>query len=125
MNMQEAFDKVWERFVVEGRPASVRVVNGTKRCKYRGPRGARCAVGLLISGDEYRPEMEGKSAGELVEAFDPPSLRALDCNFLEDLQNAHDDAATWPSYKKGRGFRDRIAHRLRTVAETYGIEVKW
>ncbi len=37
------------------------VVNFAGMCAYRGDRGAMCAVGALITDDEYRPFFEGST----------------------------------------------------------------
>lgn len=89
---QEIFDRVWRHFVTEGNPRSVHEYGGGSACAYRGPNGARCAVGLLIPDDEYVPSMEGRC----VSAALGPTVRGLIAEghdgLLDALQNAHDCA---------------------------------
>lgn len=116
MNKQEVFDKVYDHFITQGNPRSVE--EGGKGCLYRGPDGARCAVGLLIPDDLYEPEMDvtGDVRGLLA---DFPQLgRVLgvksqdDTDFLQALQSAHDEVDYVP-----------IEDGLRTVAQTYRLAV--
>lgn len=68
-------------------------------CLYRTPDGHACAVGCLISDDDYTPELEG--LGTIEDLIDndyiakPP--KAL-YNFLIDAQLAHDEARSVESF---------------------------
>lgn len=65
-------------------------VSGITICLYRGPRGLKCAVGVLIPDEKYKPELEGKriTAEEVKIAAGLPTH----CMFLaEKLQAVHDD----------------------------------
>ena len=62
MTNQEAFNKVWDHFIVKKGPPSIAWDGEAHRCFYRMGNGAKCAVGVLISDDGYRAEMETKSA---------------------------------------------------------------
>ena len=61
---------------------------GMAGCAYRGNDGLKCAVGCLISDDEYLPEMEGSSLSqlELAEQINDSETTEL----LEAFQMAHD-----------------------------------
>jgi hypothetical protein len=64
-------------------------------CAYRGDGGTMCAVGCLMTDDEYHPSCEGNSIVFLLwETTLAPSLKErVEPNFsmLMDLQNFHDD----------------------------------
>lgn len=99
MEAQEIFDRVWTHFVVERAPRSVARPEdcdgiAAAECRYRGPDGQRCAVGLLIPDAEYGAWMEGWDVERLMrdERF-PEALRPLRAHqaLLSDLQAAHDD----------------------------------
>lgn len=67
-------------------------------CKYRGPNGLKCAVGMLIPDELYEDTFEGHSASSsgvikaLVKAGMPNTVAFAD--FLENLQDVHDDHQT-------------------------------
>jgi hypothetical protein len=99
---QQAFDKAWQRFVVEGAPQSLGFNSeGDARCAYRGVNGARCAIGLLIDDRDYQPEMEGRTANNLHHVgslyHSPLVIAAVSIcdddgySLADRLQTAHDD----------------------------------
>lgn len=58
-------------------------------CAYRGDSGTKCAIGHLLTDEEYTPEMEGSTIhGALLGRFLRNDSAMLD--FLEELQNIHD-----------------------------------
>ena len=62
------------------------------RCAYRGLRGLKCAVGVLIPEEEYNVEMEHRPIMELVEkSLVPTSLKGLSLDMLVAVQDLHDD----------------------------------
>lgn len=70
-------------------------LDGDGSCLYRGPEGARCAVGLLIPDDRYTEELEGKVPGhnavyQALEGSVPAGLTERD---LTAVQLCHDDVA--------------------------------
>ena len=64
-------------------------------CAYRGAGGAMCAVGALITDDEYNPEWENERVCDLLEKnLLPPALAARlkpHEEMLQELQNFHDN----------------------------------
>jgi hypothetical protein len=89
MTEQEIFDTVVRHLKKQGRLAK-EVLSGD--CFYRAPNGDKCAVGCLISDDEYSPEMEGNSAFSLKEAGVLPTHLLPHVFFLDKLQSTHDTA---------------------------------
>lgn len=63
MTPQEIFDKV-AKHLLHQKVKSYYNQNGT--CAYRGSNGTMCAVGCLITDEEYSPDMEGKTVGGLL-----------------------------------------------------------
>lgn len=55
--LQETFDKVARHLLTQ--QAKAEQPDGN--CAYRGEHGRKCAVGCLISDEEYDPKMEGSS----------------------------------------------------------------
>ncbi len=111
MTNQDAFNIVWEHFVVKGNPPSRSELYG---CAYRGENGERCAAGLLIPDEKYTPKMEGFT---VYEGFVFDALPGgLDVRFIGALQNAHDDADP-------KTFREDVRESLEGVASRYGLEI--
>ena len=92
MTPQEIFDTVMTHLSTQGRRAYLNL----EGCRYRTDTGLKCAVGCLISDDEYRPNMEGIPVSLLGrDMYRAPILRALiDDNpqLLQRLQDLHDTA---------------------------------
>jgi hypothetical protein len=76
-------------------------VNSDGECVYRGPNGARCAVGLFIPDSEYNAGMDvadsmssdGTDIETVLEHY--PSVAAflpLELEALQKLQSVHDGA---------------------------------
>lgn len=59
-------------------------------CLYRGPNGLKCAVGILITDDEYSEEMECKSVDVLIDENLLPERLIEHSYFLQQLQKIHD-----------------------------------
>lgn len=96
MNLQEAFNVVWEHA-----KKKVKGMNSDCVCAYRGESGP-CFVGLLIPDAKYSKEIELKSAALLM-VFSP-SVFDIDVDngyevirFISQLQQIHDnyDVEDW------------------------------
>jgi hypothetical protein len=102
--MQETFDAVAKHLLTQG---CVSTRNGI--CAYRGEDGRKCAAGILIPDEKYRPEMEGKMA---IHPKVSNVLQRLRHNvgLCLDLQLMHDlsDPSRWPK-------------KLRSIARQYGL----
>lgn len=72
-------------------------------CLYRGPNGLMCAVGCLISDDEYRPRFEGAIVQSVLRdvlrnVFTDANEHLEEMSYLlVNLQNIHDrrDPRAW------------------------------
>lgn len=82
---QQMFDTIIEKMVEQRVPS----VNKDGYCVYRGPNGTKCAVGHLITDDEYSEEMESAKASDVAKHIE----RFYDHRFfLQELQHCHDKA---------------------------------
>ena len=95
MNRQEIYNTVAKHLLTQGVASRIERGPGTiPACMYRGPNGTKCAVGCLISDDEYKPELEYHTLEMLWRDF--PQLSAFqnvdenDITFLANLQTIHD-----------------------------------
>jgi len=146
---QDAFNAVWDWFVVQGRPASIaQLAEGCRpTCAYRGDGGARCAAGVLLDDRDYAPHIEGGAAVNLDATHSPLLAAALghrgprysmdgdpfDLRFeglwlADGLQRCHDRAhsrslpgAVGPL--AGRPFREVVEAHLREAARFYALQV--
>lgn len=95
---QEAYENIREHF---SQPDAV-LGKSNSGCFYRGdgdPQSPiRCAFGVLIRDDLYKPEMENKHAAAVLRLF--PHLAkefpVVSKAFIMDAQGAHDARATDP-----------------------------
>lgn len=119
MTEQEAFDIVVKHLFGQKRPSTSR--NGV--CAYRGEKGHKCAIGALISDEEYAPELENKVVTILdLEGALPSSLRGLDIGFLTELQAIHDNAVLT---RQGTFAAGALRIRLRKFAAAHGLKAKF
>ena len=80
--LQEIFDIVAEHLMQQGRRS-----DKDSTCRYRGPDGLKCAAGILISDEEYHPDMEERSWSTLSFAGIAPREFRRE---IESLQIIHD-----------------------------------
>jgi hypothetical protein len=99
---QEVFDRVATHLLTQRKKAE----DQTGMCVYRGPEGAKCALGCLIPDELYEPRFEGADLRVMV-AENISQNREL----LAYLQDIHDSESV-----------DRWAYYLRHAAETFGLD---
>jgi len=112
MTEQEAFDKVWDHFIVKRRARSVIGTAGrNETCRYRGRGGSKCAVGVLIPDEQYSSALEETDVRNIMQEV--PAVSNLDWAFLNELQNCHDFYETRADMKAA----------FRKLAESRGLQV--
>ena len=111
---QEIFDRVWNHFVVNGAPKSVR----SNSCAYRGRGGNACAVGVLVTDSECRTWDRLTSPGviKLFHSRRLPVRLIPHVSLLVSLQNAHDG---WYAHLN----REEREESLRRVARAFNLTV--
>jgi hypothetical protein len=90
MSNQAVFDAALKHIREQGKPS----IN-EKGCLYLSSAGLQCAFAPCIA--IYNPELEGKSAGQLLREYSPALYPwARDCvpELACQIQNAHDNLAT-------------------------------
>ena len=112
MSEQETFDLVVAHARKQGCKSMGEYIGPTSGepthgCVYRGENGTACFAGALIPNDEYKPEMEGRLAGDCEVA---PALQGHNIDFVRKLQNIHDcyEVSEWE-------------YKLADLAERYGL----
>lgn len=91
---QQIFDQVARHLLQQGK----RSIRASSMCAYRGRDDLKCAVGCIISDEEYKSEMEGFTWGigfitELVKmGVLDKSAKDTDYNILRSLQEVHDNS---------------------------------
>jgi hypothetical protein len=119
-NNQKCFNKVWQHFVVEKRKQSIleNEYTGETIWALRGPYRRRDAIGVLMSDEDYNPDMENFSVDVVVEVYPELQLGTKDIQFLVALERAHDFVV-----QSDEEFTDRIQIRLHGVAEDFGLKI--
>ena len=114
MEQQEIFDIVSRHLLTQMQVS--RPVGQTEGCAYRGGDGLKCAVGILITDEEYRPEMD---TGQFVDGPADTTVNSLFVRnllperlrphmvFLEELQSIHDTYHPHCWFDQLAGFAER------------------
>lgn len=121
ITQQEAFNRVWNHFVVnKGKPSYTKKEGYHVRCLYRNGEN-RCAFGLLIPDDKYDSAWEGDSASALLcrDSF-PDIIEPTSASFYDDLQACHDHAIGL--HEEGNFYFD-IHANLFKLAITYNLTI--
>lgn len=119
--MQEVFDNAWHGVLGQKRPSAT----AAGRCLYRGPNGARCAVGWSISDSAYKSDMEesGCITEEILSCVFLPnaeeSVSDTAYSFLRQLQEAHDISAQ----EEGKMFLLAFREAMQELAEKYNLTI--
>lgn len=82
---QEVFDQCVNHLLLQNEKS---ITKGTDKCKYKGPKGLKCAAGCFIAKDEYKRSFENKPWLELINTNQVPSDHG---KLILRLQNVHDD----------------------------------
>ena len=120
-NQQRAFSIIWRHFVDNGAKQSILEHKGTGDLywAYRGPYRRKDAIGLLISDEDYDPEMETLTIEEVLGQWPDLQLVTKDMALLMRLQWAHDCVA-----KNETVFSEKVRTRLEQVAQEFNLETK-
>ncbi len=118
--IQQVFDKVWDHFVVnKGTQSKI-----DSCCQYRGPDGARCAVGVCLPDDLYDAGMEGHRIGfiqiNFADVYDKV-FNGISSEDLSGLQHAHDAWGVDPLTDES--FAEHIERHLRSYASTHNLTI--
>jgi hypothetical protein len=117
--LQETFNMICEGFAKQNwEPASIiepncGYVKDTK-CAYRLPNGYKCAVGQLISDEEYLGTFEDEPILNVIQCC--PSLQKHSPSFLSFMQLIHDETAR---------FNKNLKDEMRMVATNKNLEWKF
>lgn len=120
-NHQEALNRTYKHFITDKRPFSYcENSEDPNRGRYRGDDGTACPVGLLMTDEEYSPDMEGK-APMWIDNDENPMRMAISyhLDFLFRLSDAHDQII--PVWREGK----HDAARLYLELELAHIATDW
>ena len=92
--LQDAFDKMVRHLLSQGKRSYGNIPDeadhpGTEGCLYRGPDGLMCAVGCLISDEDYDPRMENSTP------LMPSMEMWMAANFAEDIRERAESVLSW------------------------------
>lgn len=124
MTSQEILNKVVLAMRAQGGP-SLKEDDFSKTCLYRNSSGRKCAAGVLIPDDLYRPEMEmrafGRDKDKFYEVVKALNLSGEQINLIADLQSAHDQLEI-PGIPTDTAWLAEFELRARQVAMWRGLE---
>lgn len=120
MTAQEVFDTVVRHLHTQGKQAY-----DDGGCRYRTDDGLRCAVGCLISDEEYVLNMEGNTVALLLDEGLATPVMQEHYDLLRELQDVHDDDENWTSRERMGVMLGNVAKRMlldsSLVKELYGV----
>ena len=87
ISAQEVFNQSISGIVAQGGPAR----DSRGHCKYRTDSGRKCAVGQVLTDEEYHLDMDNPKIGGAVHSITLPDRLNPHFYLLEDLQGIHDD----------------------------------
>lgn len=114
LTAQQIFDKVATHLHKQNAQAR----SSQHGCAYRAPDGRRCAVGCLLTDDEYDRGMEGARVPWLIEHGGIPRRLRPHADLLTSLQNVHDNylPEAWPGALRDRanthGLSPEVIYKL-------------
>lgn len=96
MTKQEIYDRVCAHLAQQKVQSRITDEDGVGKCLYRGPNGTSCAIGCLITDEEYDPKMDigdGTGVYGMMDFYPHIATKFGRENrlFLDALQQAHDD----------------------------------
>ena len=93
-------------------------------CLYLTPKGERCAVGILMKGEDEAIKACNAfgSVGGLMKAKCDVSFGRLDTGLLADLQGVHDHGGHWKSDRSPN--IEQMAQKLLEIADLYDLDTK-
>lgn len=107
---QTVFNQVATHLLTQNKQSLSHKRAGFDACRYRGPRGLKCALGCLIADGEYKRSFEGEAWDGLVDAAKVPSAHL---DLLTALQEVHDES-----------LPEEWREKLRGVAKLFGLKTK-
>lgn len=92
LTLQEIFNKCAEHLLTQRKRS---IHHGTDKCMYRGQNGLKCAAGIFINDECYKPELEQQNvqSEDVLRALlnsDFPVHETCCLELLDRLQELHD-----------------------------------
>lgn len=123
---QEDFNTVAKHLFTQGS----RSVGSWDSCQYRGKKGRKCAIGVLLSDDDYDPMFDNlgdTSVAHLSRHY--KQFYQFSCNdgFYSQLQKAHDKTENWVGTESMKKALTEIAKAYNldySILKTLKFEVK-
>jgi hypothetical protein len=115
VNEQEAFNEIWDHFIVKGSPPGND--EGDTFCCLRTRKGNCCHVGRLIPDEQYNEGLECAATDPFSLMAKVPILQHLSKEFLDEIREAHDEAASFVD------FTARDEKNLRQIAKDFNLTI--
>lgn len=125
MTNQEALSQAYLGLMDQGRRS---VMPEGVACRYRGPDGLKCGVGMLVPyAFAVRMDLIGdiRKCLRLANEDIRDHFRDVNVDLLVDIQQAHDGLCygTWPNKHEysPQTFRVKLTEKFQEIAATYGL----
>lgn len=70
-------------------------IDKSGECLYRGPNGKKCAVGMFMKDEDYKPKFEKVGVSGIGDFNNPPDFKfPLNIMGMRSLQQIHDNSRT-------------------------------
>lgn len=118
MDTQQIFNYVIPALIAQGGQS----VDGGGACVYRGVDGRKCAIGMLIKDEFYKPELEGTSVAypDVIAALHRSGVNTQsNGEFLHNLQCIHDKF----SLTAGIPWKEHVVRSAAAVAEYHNLHM--
>lgn len=116
MTQQQLFNNAWQHFVVgKGKPSMDKL-----RCRYRGPGGTKCALGISIPDSKYESRFDDDYRFPVSALIDMLGW-SIEATAARDLRNCHDTTAHL-RLSPAR-FRAAITEQLEGYASEYKLTI--
>lgn len=116
MTAQELFNQAYLGVLAQDGPSRL---PSSSMCAYRGPEGRKCALGLIITDEEYSPAMEGWGAYRLDDRGLLPERLRPHLPLLARMQDAHDSYSDHTDDQ----FRQDFQQEMKEIADDFQLEV--
>lgn len=117
---QDIFNTVARHLLTQGKKSMLkkphmhnpRDTTNYDNCAYRGADNCMCGIGVLISNENYKPEMEGRAGISLTMRDGMPDwFKEMDGSLVYRIQHIHDTAPDDPEE-----FKKHILDRMTRLA---------
>lgn len=125
LTKQAIFNKAVNGLLKQKAPAIIK-----DRCVFKTADGLKCAIGFAIPDERYKKSFEGQEAWRVlanIGVINPDNFTKAQfiswTNFLQSLQDAHDNSAFNLKEKLITNFVEDLKPSLKNIAQAYKLKL--